>query len=277
MKTYSFKLSFIMMLATISVNAIAQSPLSKKTCIKIDEITNGKIIKIDTCFIGMNEAEIQKQLKAMGITDVQDISGGIDSLKWNMNSEAGSTDSTRNEVIIVNDDKNGEPNNEDVKIISGKDGICNMVVVGKNGDAYTSSTFNDGNPGQAEVIIKKSRGDSSETKIYIYKKIEVQNLSDSDKLKGRNGVSTVNSSFSNLEIYPNPAEAALTISYSSSSSLPLLINICDENGKTVYKEKIKEPGQQVNHVISLSAFTPGVYFVTLVQGNQNETRKIIVK
>lgn len=270
MKTNPFKSNLVILFVAIAMGAAAQSNNRQKTCIKIEEITNGKTIKIDTCFIGLTEDEIQKQLSTMGVNDIANINGpGTE--------EESDANNVHNEVIIMNDDKDGDSGDKRVKVISDKNGKCSTIAVGGNVYAYANATGN--SSGQTKIVVKTIDGDSStgETEIYVYRKIEVTDVSDSDNIKSHTNITPETNPFSGLEIYPNPAESSLTISYKSSGSAPLKIRVYDENGKTVYTQEINEPGGQVNQAISLSGYGPGIYFVNLEQGSQHETKKIIVK
>ncbi len=276
MKTNLFKLNSVAVLALVAINANGQSVYQNKTCIKIEEIINGKTIQIDTCFVGLGTAEIQKQLNAMGISGTQLANQATDLVKVFSEEETNTNDSAHHEIVIINDDKN---QGGKVKIITNENGKCNTIVIGSNGYAYSSASATGKNDSQVEVLVNETNGDSSGNKmnVYVFKMIEVKDVSDSDKIYTRVGIGTQSTTFSALKMYPNPAESSLTISYNSSSSEPLLINVYDNSGKTVYTEKVDEPGTEVSKTISLSAFGPGIYFVNIVQGNQNETKKIIVK
>jgi Secretion system C-terminal sorting domain len=277
MKTTLFRWNSVIILIGMAINVSAQ-PVQQKLCIKIDKITNGKIIKIDTCFTGASQSEIGKQLKAMGIYNMEDINELIDSVKSTVDRTNSGADSIQSEVVVINDDKDSSLSDGKMDIVSGKNGYT--LVMGNNKDVYVSADANNDSSIRTEIIVKGGSNDSeNKTKIYVCKKtIEIKSLSDSNKLKSRTGVGNEIKAFSGLKIYPNPAEATLTISYNSSNSESLHINMYDENGKTVYTDNIKEAeGGEVNKIISLSAFTPGIYFVNLKQGNQNETEKIIVE
>ncbi len=278
MKTNLHKLNLVVAMVIIAIGIPAQ-PAPQKTCIKIQEIMNGKSIKIDTCFTGMSEAEIDKQLNAMGITDMRTVNGSIDSVSLVVDKEVDADDSATSQVIVINDGKEEGDDNETIKVISGKDAKCNMTVVGNNGFAYTKSADDENDSVKTEVVVKSSdkNGNSAETKILIYRKIEVKDVSDSDILNSRSGIPADNTPFTGLKIYPNPASASITISYSASSSEPLVINIYDTGGKIVYTEKVANPGDLVNKTILINSLDAGVYFVNLLQGKQSETKKILVK
>lgn len=279
MKTTLFKLSIVAISLFLTMEAYSQSSSQKKTCINIVEITNGKTITIDTCFTGLSDAEIQKQLKALGVNDVELMDKTADPTNVEIDKEISGNDTINNKIVMINDGKDEGPGNKNVNVVSSGNGRCKIVVIGDDGYSYTTSSGS-GKSSETEIIMngkdKVVDSNRNEVKVIILRSIMVNDVSDSDKLKLRNGVATETVPFSDLKIYPNPVAASLTISYNSSNTKPLQITIYDENGKVVYTEKVNKPGQEVNKTISLSGYAPGIYFVNLLQGNQQETKKIIV-
>jgi Secretion system C-terminal sorting domain len=289
MKTNPFKSSITIALVAMAIGASAQTGNQKKTCITIENITDGKVTHIDTCFTGLDETEIQKQLQAMGIKDfpkmnikdftnlqlknidittskMDSVWSKISSMKFFIDTDGNKNDSTKNEVIIINGNKDG------------KDGKNSTVIVGGNGYSYTTADDDDGSA-KTEVLISSSgsNGKSNKVKVYVFKKVEVKDVSDEDKRKIHSDVLTEGTPFTGLKMYPNPTEATLTISYNSISTEPLKINVYDVNGKTIDTETVTDPGTTVNKTISLSSFGPGIYFVQLIPGTQTEIKKIVVK
>jgi hypothetical protein len=79
----------------------------------------------------------------------------------------------------------------------------------------------------------------------------------------------------NLNIFPNPCYNTCQIQYKPALSIGN-IAISNLQGKVVFKEEnIPVTLLQHGYEINTSAFAKGVYFVTLVSGNQNLTRKLI--
>jgi len=134
-----------------------------------------------------------------------------------------------------------------------------------------------------QVIIKDSKGKGGKTnkdiKVYIFKKVEVQTLTDADKKQLPPDVSKSIAKanlFDNLNMAPNPTDDACNISYISNSKEPLQIKVYDVNGKTVYTETDANINEQVNKTLSLKNLGEGTYFVHLSQGKQSEIRKMVV-
>jgi photosystem II stability/assembly factor-like uncharacterized protein len=97
-------------------------------------------------------------------------------------------------------------------------------------------------------------------------------------LKNSNGINEYLSTntFSkkqNLTIYPNPATSLITVSLTELPTQSFEIEITNILGKKVYTQ-FYQPINNVN--IDTKAFSKGVYFLTLIQQEKKETKKIII-
>ncbi|MGZ3866634.1 MAG: T9SS type A sorting domain-containing protein [Bacteroidia bacterium] len=135
-----------------------------------------------------------------------------------------------------------------------------------------------------KIIIKnnenKNGTESKDVKVFVFRKIEVKDLSAEDKKHlPENANKTIEKAapIANLNIAPNPTDDACTISYKAASKEPLEINVYNMESKTVYTETDKNVSEQVNKTISLKELGKGIYYVHLTQGKQSEVRKVIVK
>lgn len=218
--------------------------------------------------------------KTIIIDDGNDESGGRKKVK--VVSSNGKDD----QVIIM--DENGKVISTDANGTS-----ANVVVKhlkkGEKMDAEMEKILkennidiNDAGEGK-QVIIKSDKGkDGKEDKnirVYIFKKVDVQTLTDVDKKHLPADVSKSLSNanlFEGLNLAPNPTDDDCTISYTSKSKEPLQIKVYDVNGKTVYTEIDTNLSEQVNKKISLKNLGDGTYFIHLAQGKQSEIRKMVV-
>lgn len=88
-------------------------------------------------------------------------------------------------------------------------------------------------------------------------------------LTGSAGINeTANSSF---EVYPNPANDVINIKLNNKSNA--LINILDLSGKLVKTTNVNGTSTSIN----TSDLTSGVYFVDVINGNNIETQKIVIR
>jgi uncharacterized repeat protein (TIGR01451 family) len=77
-----------------------------------------------------------------------------------------------------------------------------------------------------------------------------------------------------LHVYPNPAETSITLVRASSSNSKLAIQITNVNGQEVYTTSLEKT---TNHVLDISAYTPGMYFINVTSDTSNEVLKVIKK
>lgn len=84
-----------------------------------------------------------------------------------------------------------------------------------------------------------------------------------------NTLSVSDNTLAEVTIYPNPSNGFLKV------ETPKAVDIQINNilGKTVFAQK-EVTGETVLNVSNLNT---GVYFVTITNGTQNETKKIIIK
>jgi Secretion system C-terminal sorting domain len=79
----------------------------------------------------------------------------------------------------------------------------------------------------------------------------------------------------NLNIFPNPCYNNCQIQYKPAKSIGN-ITISNMEGKVIFKEEnISVNLLQHGYEVNTAAFAKGVYFVTLVSGNQNVTKKLV--
>jgi hypothetical protein len=294
MKT--MKLQLAILLTGLAFGVYAQTGPQKKTCIKLDIIENGKETKIDTCFNLSGLDDVEKELKAMGLKDLPNINMQMGGLSIVTDSTV--KDGKVEKEVTISDDE-GDGKQEKVKVITGKDGEASSVTIvaddaDKDAEAYSYSTTNNGKSkvivkssgkGTSTIIINSDEDDkdgkkTKETRVYVFKKVEVKNLSSEDKKELPDDVSSEmakSQNFTNLVMSPNPAEGNVNIKYKSTSNEPLQIKVYDTGGKTVYTETDSNVSDQVNKTIPLKGLSPGIYFVHLLQGKQSEVRKLVVK
>ena len=77
----------------------------------------------------------------------------------------------------------------------------------------------------------------------------------------------------NFNLFPNPVQNTVTLSLPPSGQATTVINVFDINGKKVLEKRIN--GNVLNQTIDVRNLAKGIYQVTLVQGNQQQTVKMI--
>jgi hypothetical protein len=86
-----------------------------------------------------------------------------------------------------------------------------------------------------------------------------------------------NSNISEVKCYPNPATNEFTISYSLNSPNKVIIKLCDALGKEVMssEEGMRAAGQH-SVQIDTSGIEPGLYMVTMIQGEAASTARLVI-
>jgi len=76
----------------------------------------------------------------------------------------------------------------------------------------------------------------------------------------------------NFSVYPNPANNLITVNYNGVS--PANISITDITGKVVLQHLINSSRTEM---LDISALNKGLYFITLNNGSEKNTRKLIIE
>ncbi|WP_066758442.1 T9SS type A sorting domain-containing protein [Crocinitomix algicola] len=152
-------------------------------------------------------------------------------------------------------DKNGEIVHQ--KVIGGNADDIGYIVLDNFNNIYLSAFSNSG-----------FSADKTEPN-YGFSDYWIVKLNAGDFLSSENYIQ--NSSF--LDIYPNPFNDELTLSFSTEITDPVFISINDVNGRVVISQELKPtiyPGQ-----INTEKLSPGVYFYSITSGKKQQSGKII--
>ena len=80
-----------------------------------------------------------------------------------------------------------------------------------------------------------------------------------------------------LQVYPNPANSYINVSFNVEQSQQATIILRDAAGRIVYNEAIDAATGLNNQQIELSNLAKGVYFVQLQTGDSSENTRLIVE
>jgi subtilisin family serine protease len=80
-----------------------------------------------------------------------------------------------------------------------------------------------------------------------------------------------------LSIYPNPATAALTVSFFSEGSQPATIRMISLTGQVMLENQITTTAGQVTKEFNVSGFNPGVYLLQLESQGTTATRRLVIQ
>ncbi|MCR9171145.1 MAG: T9SS type A sorting domain-containing protein [bacterium] len=80
-----------------------------------------------------------------------------------------------------------------------------------------------------------------------------------------------------ISVYPNPNDGSFTIAFTQKNTAKTSINVVDAQGKVVFKEKLGDFSGAYKKELDLKKHGVGVYIVTVQQGGETSSRKVIVE
>ncbi len=134
----------------------------------------------------------------------------------------------------------------------------NIETEGVNGGDIQCFVFRDGDKNLTIKILKPGKADL-------------------ELLKGTNKPSAASES-SSVNLYPNPTSGEFKISVDLKDKSPVTVTVSDINGKELSKEIIKDfKGGTFERSFVLNEYQNGTYFVSITQGQEVITRKMIIQ
>jgi hypothetical protein len=82
--------------------------------------------------------------------------------------------------------------------------------------------------------------------------------------------------FQNLAVYPNPSNGDFTVEFQSKSNNKIGIEVFDIRGRKVYTQSFENTGI-FRQNIGLTNIQPGVYMVSIIDGDAKTVKKIVVE
>ncbi len=80
----------------------------------------------------------------------------------------------------------------------------------------------------------------------------------------------------NIDFYPNPNNGIFTLNFSSQKEETIQLSIFDSSGRQVYEKTIEGKTGQVKEDIDLAKFWKGTYILSVKQGKDFLSKKVIV-
>ena len=80
-----------------------------------------------------------------------------------------------------------------------------------------------------------------------------------------------------IEIYPNPADKVLNLSFTANSNTDLLLKVSDISGRVVFEEKNSITSGSNNLSIDVSELSEGIYLLNISEGNSSLTYRVLIK
>ncbi len=85
------------------------------------------------------------------------------------------------------------------------------------------------------------------------------------------------SSFDAIKVYPNPARNEVKISYVSSSNQDAIISLNDITGREMHRTEFPAVNGDNLYDLNLADYPRGIYFVSLISGNERQTIRLILQ
>lgn len=94
---------------------------------------------------------------------------------------------------------------------------------------------------------------------------------------GNTAIEEQNESFSKLNIFPNPTENNLNVSFYLDSKQSVETKLISVTGEVVYIEKSNDFLGNYSNTIDVSNLAKGVYFLNLTNDTESVNKKVVVK
>ena len=92
------------------------------------------------------------------------------------------------------------------------------------------------------------------------------------------GVEEPVSTDSNFEVFPNPADDAVTLSFSSVDPIDEIeVQVADLTGTVVIREQFKSTGVELRAEMTLGNLAPGIYTISVRGKDVYSVKKLIIK
>jgi uncharacterized membrane protein len=127
-----------------------------------------------------------------------------------------------------------------------------------------------GKPDETPPVLEKTVNTSSGKQVFVYKR----QLSPEAQ---RSAAAAHPLDIQDIEVYPNPADDRLTLSFRKQTAGDLNIHLTDLSGKVAYDETLRAFSGAYYKRIDLSGIAVGTYTLSLEQGDARMTRKVIVR
>ncbi|HTB07829.1 MAG TPA: T9SS type A sorting domain-containing protein [Bacteroidia bacterium] len=101
-------------------------------------------------------------------------------------------------------------------------------------------------------------------------------LSNSRVANNPTGIQTLTNSFTGVNIYPNPGNGLITLSYSLETSGSVCISVIDELGQIVYDMNEQRGAGKVNEQLNLESLAAGIYSLRMQTSSGIAIRKLMI-
>ncbi len=154
-----------------------------------------------------------------------------------------------------------EEGDENVKIVTRR------IEMNSDGD---ENNFEWNSEGCEHRVIVMSSDDQEDFTVVIVTENYDEATSGNTKMK-------FNLSNEEMDVYPNPNDGAFKIRYESDENKKTTITVNDATGKEVFQEKLGKFSGKYEKELDLKSFGPGMYTITILNGDDKDVHKVMIK
>jgi hypothetical protein len=92
-----------------------------------------------------------------------------------------------------------------------------------------------------------------------------------------NALSTINFEFDNFNLWPNPSNGSINISFNLDENNDVAIDIYDITGRLISRKNYKNASNNFDENINFRSIAKGFYIINIASGNKSTTKKIIIE
>lgn len=276
----------------------------------LEELLSEMTLDVQTCVpSGTGSQMVQVTVNENGEPEIQTINSvgtmcNIDSimqtigLEWNTETGENNTKTCIKKIVIAGEEgkstehsfivsQNEEDENDliskekDVIIMknisSGESDNVSVITleVSENGEISIEQEGAEVSTENIDIQVSEDGNQITVTAI-----INVNDINEEEmKMLAGKGIDATEQSLDlqNFNLYPNPTNGMINISFDVQAKEKTIMRIFDINGKEVYKEKIKQSEGIYNKQVDLSGNKKGVYFLQVLQGKESLTKKVVLE
>lgn len=127
-----------------------------------------------------------------------------------------------------------------------------------------------GKPDEAAPVFEKTVTTASGKQVFVYQRQLSQEAQ-------RSRAAEKQLDIRDIEIFPNPADDRLTLSFEKEKTGDITIRLMDLQGKVVYDETLRAFSGAYYKRIDISGIAAGTYTLSMEQGESRITRKVIIR
>jgi len=197
----------------------------------------------------------------------------------NSNENSDKTKGQTKKMVIITDEINGDETN--LKTLNITEEMDEQMMKALEAAGVDGKTVEVDKVFEINTDNKVADGkcDKKVTRIVITKKINIVDANEDDlKLLGKTTTFNENKlGLDQMNFYPNPGTGKFNLSFTLPEKKETEISILNLEGKNIYNEKISNFSGHYDKEIDISSNPKGIYFVNISQGQNTQTKKIVIE